>query len=232
MHIYVNVFCFIMTSFSIQRRDMVKRYKRAGYITSKRVEEAIMAVPRELFMDPRYRDYAYDDRPFPIPGDGRQTISAPYMYPVTYEPLKLKNGDRFLEIGSGSGYGAAIARELVGSDGLVVSIEINKETYQFAETNLREAGYSDVLLVLGDGTLGFPPKAPYDAVSITASTPDIPPPIYDQLTENGRIIAPVGGGLFYGQDLLLIEKHKDKYKKKSLMSVVYVPLIGKYGFPA
>jgi protein-L-isoaspartate(D-aspartate) O-methyltransferase len=114
---------------------MVSRYKRAGYIKSKRVEEAIIAVPREEFMEPNLKEYAYYDRPFPIPGDGRQTISAPYMYPVTYEPLDLKVGQKILEIGAGSGYGAAIARELVGTEGLVIAVEINHDTYQFAEQN-------------------------------------------------------------------------------------------------
>ena len=211
---------------------MVNRYKQAGYIKTKRMEEVIMAISRELFMDPNYRDYAYYDQPFSIPGDGRQTISAPYMYPITYEYLRLKPGQRFLEIGAGSGYGAAIAQELVGSDGLVVTIEINPDTFRFAEKNLKEAGYGDVLVVLGDGTLGYPPRAPYDAVSITASTPDIPPPIYEQMAEMSRLIAPVGGASKYGQDLQLVEKISGLINKKNLMSVVYVPLIGKYGYPS
>jgi len=221
-----------MAGFSEQRRDMVNRYKRGGYIRSKRVEDAILAVPRESFMMPQYKDYAYYDQPFPIPGDGRQTISAPYMYPVTYEPLQIEPGQRVLEIGAGSGYGAAIARELVGPDGLVVAIEINPETHRFAEKNLREAGYDDVLVILGDGTLGYPPRAPYDAVSITASTPSIPPPIIEQMTDGGRLVAPLGQASRYGQDLQLIEKIGGQLSKKSLMSVVYVPLIGKYGYPA
>lgn len=220
-----------MQCFSEQRQEMVNRYKKAGYINSKNVEDAILNVPRELFMNPSYIQYSYYDQPFPIPGDGRQTISAPYMYPVTYEPLQLKAGQRFLEIGTGSGYGAAIARELVGSQGLVVSVEINRETYQFAQNNLKKAGYDDITLILGDGSLGHIEKAPYDAVSITASTPDIPPPLYDQLSENSRIIAPVGDNRSYGQDLILVEKHGHKLRKRSLMGVMYVPLIGKYGFP-
>jgi protein-L-isoaspartate(D-aspartate) O-methyltransferase len=220
-----------MADFSEQRRDMVSRYKRAGYIHSKRLEDAIMAVPRELFMDKGYTEYAYYDQPFPIPGDGRQTISAPYMYPVTYEPLRLELGQRFLEIGAGSGYGAAIAEELVGQEGLVVAIEINPDTYRFASDNLKKAGYDDVKVILGDGTLGYPLEAPYDAVSITASTPQIPPPILEQMTENSRLIAPVGDATLYGQDLVLVEKKGEKYSRRSLMSVVYVPLIGKYGHP-
>ena len=220
-----------MSKYSEQRREMVSRYKRAGYIKSKHVEEAILAVPREEFMEPNLKEYAYYDRPFPIPGDGRQTISAPYMYPVTYEPLGLKVGQKILEIGAGSGYGAAIARELVGIEGLVVAVEINHETYRFAEQNLKNSGYQDVVLILGDGSLGYPQKAPYDAVSITASTPHIPPPILEQLGENGKIIAPVGGRTSYGQDLLLVEKIGGQILERNLMKVVYVPLIGKYGYP-
>jgi protein-L-isoaspartate(D-aspartate) O-methyltransferase len=182
-----------MPDFVSLRKEMVRRYKLSCYIQSKQMEDAILAVPREEFMDPNFRDYAYMDRPFPIPGDGRQTISAPYMYPVTYEPLGLEKGMTVLEIGAGSGYGAALAKELVGDEGYVVAVEINPDTFRFAEKNLKKTGYK-VELVLGDGTLGFPDKAPYDAISVTASTPEIPPPLIEQLGENGRLIAPVGGG--------------------------------------
>ena len=182
---------------------MVDRYKRGGYIQTKQMEDAVLAVPREEFMDPRFKDYAYMDRPFPIPGDGRQTISAPYMYPASYEPLGLGPGMKVLEIGAGSGYGAALAKELVGEEGLVVSVEINIKTHAFAERNLKRTGY-DVALILGDGSLGYPELAPYDVVSVTASTPDIPPPLLDQLKMGGRLIAPVGGRSLEGQDLLLI----------------------------
>ncbi len=209
---------------------MVDRYKRGGYIQTKRMEEAVLTVPREEFMDPRFRDHAYIDRPFPIPGDGRQTISAPYMYPVSYEPLGFEPGMKVLEIGAGSGYGAALAKELVGDEGIVVAVEINKETHAFAKRNLKRAGY-DVTLILGDGSMGYPKLAPYDVVSVTASTPDIPPPLLDQLKMGGRLIAPVGGRSLEGQDLLLIHKTEEGLTRRSLMKVVYVPLLGKYGFP-
>ena len=194
------------------------------------MEDAILAVPREEFMDPRFKDYAYMDRPFPIPGDGRQTISAPYMYPASYEPLGIEPGMNALEIGAGSGYGAALAKELVGEEGLVVSVEINRQTHAFAERNLKRTGY-DVELVLGDGSLGYPELAPYDVVIVTASTPDIPPPLLDQLKMGGKLIAPVGGRSLEGQDLLLIHKTEDGLTRRSLMKVVYVPLLGRYGFP-
>ncbi|MBD3172525.1 protein-L-isoaspartate O-methyltransferase [Candidatus Bathyarchaeota archaeon] len=220
-----------MPSFTEQRHRMVERYKRSGYIKSEKVEEAILAVPREKFMDPRYREHAYLDRPFPIPGDGRQTISAPYMYPVTYEPLQLESGQCFMEIGAGSGYGAALAYELVGREGVVVSIEINPDTYRFAAKNLVDAGYEDVRIVQGDGSLGYPLLAPYDAVSITASTPDIPPPILKQMAEKSKLVAPVGSHSVYGQDLLLVEKMCGAISQRKLMSVAYVPLTGKHGHP-
>lgn len=189
----------------------------------------MLAVPREEFMEPHLREYSYMDRPFPIPGDGRQTISAPYMYPVAYEPLSVEPGMKVLEIGAGSGYGAAIAKELVGETGSVVAVEINSDTYDFAKANLKRTGY-DVELILGDGTLGYPEKAPYDVISVTASTPEIPPPLVDQLSVGGRLIAPVGGRSLEGQELLLVTKTEGGLTKRSLMKVVYVPLLGKYGF--
>ena len=211
---------------------MVQRYRRLGYIKTDAMARAMLRVPREEFMDPAYVEYAYVDQPFPIPGDGRQTISAPYMYPVFYEPLQLKRGDRVLEVGAGSGYGAALAWELVAPDGLVVSIEINPVTYRFARENLKRTGYDKVILILGDGSLGYPPEAPYDAICITASCPDIPPPLIEQLASPGRLMAPVGSpNSLFGQDLVLLEKdERGRIRRRKLMKVAYVPLIGKYGW--
>jgi protein-L-isoaspartate(D-aspartate) O-methyltransferase len=220
-----------MGDFTGQRRAMVARYRAAGYVTSERVAEAMLRVPREEFMTPGLREYAYLDSPSPIPGDGRQTISAPYMYPVTYEPLRLKEGDRFLEVGAGSGYGAALARELVGDKGLVVAIEINEATHDFASENLKRTGYGDVKLILGDGTLGYPEGYPYDAISITAASPDFPPPLIEQLRPLGRMIAPIGEATLYGQDLVLLEKGRGgELSRRTLMQVAYVPLIGEHGW--
>ena len=219
-----------MPSFHEQRRQMVDRYTRAGYIRSKTVRDAMLAVPRDKFMSPEYREYAYYDQPFPIPGDGRQTISAPYMYPATYEELQLKKGARFLEVGAGSGYGAALAQELVGEDGLVVAVEINPDTYLFAKRNLEDAGYGSVKLVQGDGSLGYPEDAPYDAVSVTASTPSVPEPLLEQLSTPGALVAPVGGMGYEGQDLLLVEKTREGVTERSLMRVLYVPLLGEHGW--
>lgn len=221
-----------MADFSKRREQMIQRYLRAGYIKSDSMAEAVRRVPREEFMDPAYVDYAYVDKPFPIPGDGKQTISAPYMYPVFYEPLNLVKGNRVLEIGAGSGYGAALARQLVGSTGLVVSIEINETTFGFARENLDRTGYGDVVLVHGDGSLGYPEEAPYDAICVTAACPAIPRPLIEQLGAPGRLMAPVGSSYsIYGQDLVLLEKDADGgIDERILMKVSYVPLTGEYGY--
>jgi protein-L-isoaspartate(D-aspartate) O-methyltransferase len=119
----------------------------------------------------------------------------------------------------------------VGAEGLVVALEINSDTYEFARDNLKRTGYDDVVLVLGDGSLGHPERAPYDAVSVTASTPAVPPPLLEQLASPGRLIAPVGGMNLYGQDLMLIEKDEGgAVKERCLMKVAYVPLTGEHGW--
>ena len=221
-----------MPDFENQRGEMVQRYKRLGYIKTAAMERAMLKVQRERFVDPTYIEYAYSEQPMPIPGDGRQTISAPYMYPIFYEPLDLKTGHKVLEIGAGSGYGAALARELVGADGLVVTVEINPVTHGFAEANLRRTGYDDVVVVLGDGALGYPEEAPYDSICVTAACPEIPKPLIEQLRSPGKLMAPVGSpsGLL-GQDLVLLDKDEEGEMRRSiLMQVVYVPLVGKYGW--
>jgi protein-L-isoaspartate(D-aspartate) O-methyltransferase len=217
--------------FAVQREEMVRRYRRAGYIRTEVMAEAMLRVPREEFMKDGLSRYSYFDQPFQIPGDGNQTISAPYMYPISYEYLKLKKGDRILEVGAGSGYGAALAYELVGEKGLVVAVEINQVTFEFAKKNLCNTGYNEVVLVLSDGSVGYPEKAPYNAISVTASMPSIPSPLIEQLSSPGRLVAPVGRDNFFGQDLTLLKKDdKGKINTTSLMKVAYVPLKGKYGW--
>lgn len=209
---------------------MVERYKQMNYIKSDRIFDSILNVPRELFMDTKYKNHAYSDQPFPIPGDGLQTISAPYMYPIVYEAIELTQGDRFLEVGAGSGYGAALAYEIVGPTGKVVTIEINQRTYEFAKANLNNAKYAEVIILRRDGSWGYSEGAPYDSISITASCSTIPEPLIEQLNSPGRLIAPVGNSNLYGQDLILLEKTKNgEIKKRSLMKVAYVPLTGKFG---
>ena len=220
-----------LPDFVTQRKAMVERYQRTGYIKSRKMAEAVLRVPRERFMDPNYMEHAYVDQPFPIPGDGGQTISAPYMYPIFYEPLDIKEGYRILEIGAGSGYGAALARELVGEKGLVVTIEINESTCVFASKNLKNTGYDDVKLICGDGSFGYPDDAPYDAICVTAASPRVPYHLVEQLKAPGNLMVPVGDAYnMFGQDLVLLSKEDDgSTKEVNLMKVAYVPLRGKHG---
>jgi protein-L-isoaspartate(D-aspartate) O-methyltransferase len=183
-------------------------------------------VPREDFIPPGYRDYAYLEVPFPLPGEAA-TISCPHSYPLFYEPLGLAAGQRLLEIGLGSGYGTAVAREVVGPEGLVVSVEIDPLTFAYGRFNLERAGYRDIVLILGDGGLGYPERAPYDSICITAACTTIPPPLLEQLRVGGRLIAPVKErGV---QELVLFEKSAKGISQRSLCEVLYVSLRGKYG---
>ena len=212
-------------TFKREREKKIEELIKKGYIKSEQIKEAMLKVQREDFILPEYRDYAYLEVPFPIPGENA-TISCPHSYPLFYEPLGLDKGHKFLEVGLGSGYGAALAREIVGSEGLVVSIDIDLWTFTFAKRNLAQAGYRDIILVQGDGGLGYPEKAPYDRICITAACPEIPLPLFEQLRIGGKLIAPViEGGI---QNLILHEKDSQDIKKKFICEVLYVFLKGAF----
>jgi protein-L-isoaspartate(D-aspartate) O-methyltransferase len=213
-------------AFKREREEKVRWLLKHGYLKSERIKNAILKVLRENFIPPLYRDYAYLEVPLPLPGK-EATISCPHSYPLFYEPLGLDEGHRFLEIGLGSGYGTALAREIVGQDGLVVSVEIDALTFEFAKSNLENAGYSDIILVKGDGGLGYPEMSPYDRICITAACIEIPPPLIKQLATGGRLIAPlIENGI---QNLVLLEKSEKDIRKKVICEVLYVSLKGKYG---
>jgi protein-L-isoaspartate(D-aspartate) O-methyltransferase len=212
--------------FCREREAKIAWLIRQGLLRSERIRQAMLTVRREEFIPRRYRDYAYEEVPLPLPGE-QATISCPHSYPLFYEPLGLDQGHRFLEVGLGSGYGTALAREVVGGEGLVVAIEIDPVTLTFARQNLERAGYRDLTLVLGDGGLGYPPLAPYDRICITAACPLIPPPLVEQLKDGGRLIAPVREG--DEQNLVLLEKRGKKVRRKVICQVLYVPLRGRYG---
>ncbi len=192
-----------------------------GYLKSDRIKEALLKVPREDFIPRNYRDYAYREVPLPLPGE-QATISCPHSYPLFYEPLGLDKGHRFLEVGLGSGYGAAIAREVVGSDGLIVSVEIDALTFEFAKGNLENAGYNDIVLVKGDGGLGYPEMSPYDRIAVTAACIEIPSPLIEQLSIEGRVIAPVLKD--DRQELVILEKGLKGIQRKVICEVLYVLL--------
>jgi len=212
-----------------ERRAKVRELQASGMLRSPRLAAAMEKVPREAFIPEPYRDYAYQEVPLPLPGEA--TISCPHSYPLFYEALKLDAGHRFLEVGSGSGYGAALAWEVVGPQGLVVTVEIDPETLTFARENLQRLGYREVVVVHGDGSRGYPPLAPYDRICFTAAAPRVPPPLLAQMTLGGRIIGPVGepGQI---QDLVLITRRGPaEWEQQVLEQVAYIPLRGQCGYP-
>ena len=209
-----------------EREAKVAELGRRGLLRSERLREAMLTVRREAFIPPSYRDHAYEEIPLPLPGE-RSTISCPHSYPLFYEPLGLGQGYRFLEVGVGSGYGTSLARKVVGPEGLVVAIDIDATTLAFARKNLERAGDTDVVLVHGDGGLGYTPHAPYDAICITAACPEIPPPLIAQVAAAGRLIAPVVEGP--RQRLTLLEKTTFGVRRTILADVLYVSLRGRYG---
>jgi protein-L-isoaspartate(D-aspartate) O-methyltransferase len=208
------------------REAKVEELERRGLLRSERLRKAMLTVPREDFIPSRYRDYAYEEVPLPLPGE-RATISCPHSYPLFYEQLGLRQGHRFLEVGVGSGYGTALAREVVGREGLIVAIDIDAATLAFARSNLEPAGYTDVVLIHADGGFGDPEHGPYDRICVTAACPDVPRPLIEQLVVRGRLIVPVIEGP--RQRLTLLEKTEDGIRRQSLVDVLYVSLRGQYG---
>lgn len=206
-----------------ERVAKVAQLGRQGYLKSERIRHALLKIPRQAFIPRHYRDYAYEEVPLPLPGR-RSTLSCPHSYPLFYEPLGLDRGHRFLEVGTGSGYGAAVAREVVGVEGIVVSIELDPVTHQFAKDNLERAGYDDVVLVLGDGRLGYPPLSPYDRIAVTAASPQIPAALIEQLRMGGKAIGPIERGRV--QILILHEKGEKGIRQQEIVEVLYMPLRG------
>ncbi len=206
-----------------------------GFARSPKVLRALMRVPRHLFVPPHLVDAAYEDRPLPI-GHG-QTISAPSVVARMTEFLDPDVGHRVLEVGTGSGYQAAVLAEIVApSDeprerwGHVWSIERIPELAEQARRNLEAAGYADrVTVVVGDGSRGLPEEAPFDRILVTAAAPRVPEPLLEQLAPGGRLVAPVGSR--YSQVLVVVDKLEDgSIVQRSDIEVLFVPLIGDYGF--
>lgn len=205
------------------KSEMIEQLVKEGFLKTNEIIQAFKKVDRRLFMAEKYEKYAYLDGPFPIPPfDGNHTISAPHTYAIYYESLELKKGDFFLEIGSGSGYGLALAREIVGSSGKVVGVEINKQTFDFCKRNITKAGYDDIVILNADGKKIITDFMPYDKISVTASAKKIPEILIEQLKFGGKMLIPLGSGMV--QELTLVEK-KDKITKKTINFVRYVPLV-------
>jgi protein-L-isoaspartate(D-aspartate) O-methyltransferase len=206
------------------RLAMVDRQLRRRDIADERVLAAMERVPRELFVPQSIAARAYDDAALPI-GEG-QTISQPYMVARICEALSLRGHERVLDVGTGSGYQAAVLAELAGE---VHTIERIPELAQEARAALEAAGYGDRVHVhVGDGTLGLPEHAPYAAIAVAAAAPELPATLYDQLEERGRLVVPVGGRR--GQQLQLIVRSPEGPAVVRSVPCRFVPLLGKEGF--
>jgi protein-L-isoaspartate(D-aspartate) O-methyltransferase len=206
-------------SFRRERMEMVERQIAARGVHDPRVLEAMRQIPRHQFVPEEYKNASYEDRPLPI-GKG-QTISQPYIVAVMTELLELQ----VLEIGTGSGYQAALLSRLAAR---VITLERLPGIAEQARNTLLNLEISNVEVVVADGTLGWPQEAPYNAILVTASTPEIPPPLLNQLAEGGRLVAPVGGQGY--QELIKVVKREGKVEKTYHGGVVFVPLIGQYGW--
>jgi protein-L-isoaspartate(D-aspartate) O-methyltransferase len=202
---------------------MVEQQLRRRGIADERVLEAMGRVPRELFVGPESRHEAYSDNALPIGHE--QTISQPYMVARICEELGLEGGERVLDVGSGSGYQAAVLAELAAA---VVTIERIPELAELARANLAAAGRAEVEVVVGDGSLGVPERAPFDAVAVAAAAPGPPQALYDQLAVRGRLVVPVGGRS--GQQLQVIEKSSGGPEVVESVPCRFVPLLGEEGF--
>jgi protein-L-isoaspartate(D-aspartate) O-methyltransferase len=205
------------------RRFMVDEQLRARDIVDRRVLEAMERVPRELFVPEELRSRAYDDAALPI-GEG-QTISQPYMVARICEALGLAGNERVLDVGTGSGYQAAVLAELAGE---VDTIERIPELAAQARSNLAAAGYEQVNVHVGDGTLGLPERAPFGAIAVAAAAPELPSALYEQLEPRGRLVVPVGGR--HGQRLELVIKSPEGPAVVRSVPCRFVPLVGEEGF--
>ena len=221
-------------SFKEKRKELVESLIKRKILTKTEVIDAMLKVPREKFLSEKAQSSAYLDTPLSI-GLG-QTISAPHMNAMMCEYLELKEGDKVLEIGTGSGYHAALCAELVAPEnsqtpGHVFTIERHEELVERAKINLKETGYnSSVTVIHGDGTLGYGEAAPYDKILVTAASPEkVPPPLKKQLKDGG-ILCIHAGSKSFGQNLYIVRRDGEKFKSIKITGVRFVPLIGKFGF--
>jgi protein-L-isoaspartate(D-aspartate) O-methyltransferase len=208
---------------AVARAEMVERQLRRRGIADERVLSAIGRVPRELFVPEGLRSHAYDDGALPI-GHG-QTISQPFVVATICALLGLDGHERVLDVGTGSGYQAAVLAELAAE---VVTIERVPQLAAEARERLLEAGLPNVEIRVGDGSLGVPERAPFDAIAVAAAAPSVPRALYEQLLDGGRLVLPRGSRR--GQDLVLVVRTPDGPAERASISCRFVPLVGDEGF--
>ncbi|MCG8307307.1 MAG: protein-L-isoaspartate(D-aspartate) O-methyltransferase [Cytophagales bacterium] len=212
-----SLFIFSQDEYAGLRHRMVERQIKARGVRDQKVLEAMMTVPRHLFVPKEHRSSAYQDRPLPI-GHG-QTISQPYIVGFMTEAVAPDHGDKVLEIGTGSGYQAAVLAEIVKE---VYTLEIIRELGSTAKERLNILGYTNINAKVSDGYHGWVEHGPFDAIVVTAAAKEIPQPLIDQLAEGGTMIIPVGPQ-FSVQNLVLVNKSNGAIKTKKLLAVRFVP---------
>jgi protein-L-isoaspartate(D-aspartate) O-methyltransferase len=213
--------------FGEERRRMVEEQLRAREIRDARVLEAMLEIPRHLFVPADAAAQAYSDQPLPIGED--QTISQPYMVAVMSEALELSGSERVLEIGTGSGYQTAVLARLARE---VFSMEVNAKLATLARERLARHGFSNAVVLTADGSAGLSDYAPYGAILVTAAAPAVPPPLLAQLAEGGRLVIPIGPvGASETQELIRVRKHAGESRQEVLHYCRFVPLVGRYGWP-
>ncbi len=216
-----------MTDYTELRERMVEHQIAARGVRSKVVLDAMRKVPRERFLPIGQGVFAYDDSPLPI-GEG-QTISQPYIVAYMAEGLGLKGGEKVLEIGTGSGYAAAVLAEIAAE---VYTIERIEPLAEMARQSIEALGYDNVHVRCDDGTLGWPEKSPFDGILVSAGAPDVPDTLKHQLRIGGRLVIPVGYGQSYQQLILVTRVEENEWMSEELIAVRFVPLVGEEGWPS
>jgi len=213
----------LSSSFEQARELMVRRQIEARGVSDQRVLAAMREISRHIFAARTHQDRSYDDCPLPI-GFG-QTISQPYMVAIMTQLLRLTGNERVLELGTGSGYQAAILAKLAN---WVYTVERIPELSEMAKLNVAECGLNNITFVIADGTKGWPDEAPYNAIIVTAGAPGIPVPLFDQLAEGGRLVIPVGDR--FSQTLKVVEKIGGVKRTRDFLDCRFVDLVGEYGW--
>jgi len=214
-----------LTDYAAEREAMIERQIASRGIHEPAILEAFRSVPREEFLSPEYADLAYGDHPLPI--EAGQTISQPYIVGLMIHAAEMKAGDNVLEVGAGSGYAAAVMSRIAGQ---VTAIERQPELVKVAQGRMQRLGFDNVRIVEGDGTRGWEPEAPYDAILAAASGSHVPPGWIDQLADGGRIVMPVGEPSFIQKLIKMTKGPAGKLITEDLGGVRFVPLIGEEGW--
>lgn len=215
----------VAIDFDALRERMVERQIAARGVRSPRVLDAMRRVRRERYVPSSLGEFAYDDTPLPI--EEQQTISQPYIVAFMLEALELGGGERVLEIGTGSGYAAAVLAELAGE---VYTIERHERLARTAGERLARDGYANVHVRCGDGTLGWPEAAPFDAIVVAASGPRVPETLRQQLASGGRLVIPVGSAVGRQKLVRVTRLDAERYREEDLAEVRFVPLVGEAGW--